>query len=333
MALSYYSYYSMASFKCFIACISVLIILSLSSNVEARSKEQLSIDYYYYTCPKVLDIVRDTVVEAIKNETRTGASLLRLHFHDCFVNGCDGSVLLDDNATFTGEKNAFPNSNSLRAFDVVDVIKARLEKACPLIVSCADILAIAARDSVYHLGGPTWDVRLGRRDSLTANLTAANVFIPAPSSNITLLKSNFADVGLSFKDLVSLSGAHTIGFARCTTFRSRIYNDRDISPPFAQKLRGECPPVGNDDVLQGLDLKTPSHFDNLYYKNLLTKKGLLHSDQEIYNSNKADPIVRKYSRDVSKFYRDFSKGMIKMSEISPLLGNEGEIRQNCRVAR
>ena len=132
---------------------------------------------------------------------------------------------------------------------------------------------------------------------------------------------------------VIFTGAHTLGFARCTTFRSRIYNDRDISPSFAQKLRGECPPVGNDDVLQGLDLKTPSHFDNLYYKNLLTKKGLLHSDQEIYNSNKADPIVRKYSRDVSKFYRDFSKGMIKMSEISPLLGNEGEIRQNCRVAR
>lgn len=129
------------------------------------------------------------------------------------------------------------------------------------------------------------------------------------------------------------SGAHTLGFARCTTFRPRIYNDGNISPSFAQTLRSKCPNVGNDDVLQGLDVKTPSHFDNIYYKNLLTKKGLLHSDQEIYNSNKADPIVRKYSRDVSKFYRDFAKGMIKMGDISPLVGNQGEIRQNCRVAR
>ncbi|KMT18877.1 hypothetical protein BVRB_2g029800 [Beta vulgaris subsp. vulgaris] len=321
----------MPSFKCFIVSYILVLIFSFS-NVEARQKE-LSTDFYYYSCPQVLDIVRDGVVEAIKNETRNGASLLRLHFHDCFVNGCDGSVLLDDNTTFTGEKTAFPNNNSLRAFDVVDVIKARLEKVCPLVVSCADLLAIAARDSVFHLGGPTWEVKLGRRDSLTANITAANIFIPSPSSNITVLKSNFASVGLSFKDLVSLSGAHTIGYARCTTFRPRIYNDGNISPSFKDSLRSKCPQVGSDDVLQGLDLKTPSHFDNLYYKNLLTKRGLLHSDQEIYNSNKADPIVRKFSRDLSKFYRDFAKGMIKMGDISPLLDNQGEIRQNCRVAR
>ncbi|XP_057523299.1 peroxidase P7-like [Amaranthus tricolor] len=320
-----------SSIKCFIPYIFMLILCHF--NVIQARNDQLSTDFYYYTCPKVFDIVRDTVVEAIKNETRNGASLLRLHFHDCFVNGCDGSVLLDDNATFTGEKTSFPNKNSLRAFDVVDIIKARLEKACPLVVSCADILAIAARDSVYHLGGPTWEVKLGRRDSLSANITAANIFIPAPSSNISVLKSNFHDVGLSFKDLVALSGAHTIGYARCATFRPRIYNDHNISPPFVETLKSKCPQVGNDDVLQGLDLRTPSHFDNYYYKNLLTKKGLLHSDQEIYNSNKADPIVRKFSRDLSKFYRSFEKAMIKMGDISPLLGTQGEIRENCRKSR
>ena len=72
-----------------------------------------------------------------------------------YTQGCDGSVLLDDNATFIGEKTAFPNDNSLRAFEVVDLIKFRLEKACPLVVSCADILAIAARDSVFHVSSPS----------------------------------------------------------------------------------------------------------------------------------------------------------------------------------
>lgn len=62
--------------------------------------------------------------------------------------GCDASVLLDDTSNFSGEKTAGPNLNSLRGFEVIDNIKADLEYACPQTVSCADILAIAARDSV-----------------------------------------------------------------------------------------------------------------------------------------------------------------------------------------
>jgi len=64
------------------------------------------------------------------------------------MQGCDGSVLLDDTPTFTGEKTAVPNNNSLRGFDVIDSIKAQLERICPQVVSCADIVAVAARDSV-----------------------------------------------------------------------------------------------------------------------------------------------------------------------------------------
>lgn len=62
--------------------------------------------------------------------------------------GCDASVLLDDTPTFTGEKNARPNANSLHGFEVVDAIKSAVEDACPTTVSCSDILALAARDSV-----------------------------------------------------------------------------------------------------------------------------------------------------------------------------------------
>ncbi|KAH9305833.1 hypothetical protein KI387_010237, partial [Taxus chinensis] len=79
-----------------------------------------------------------------------GASLLRLHFHDCFVNGCDGSILLDGSASLTGEKTAQPNANSARGFDVIDTIKTQVEATCSGVVSCADILAIAARDSVVE---------------------------------------------------------------------------------------------------------------------------------------------------------------------------------------
>jgi peroxidase len=59
---------------------------------------------------------------------------------------------------------------------------------------------------LLQLGGPSWKVGLGRRDSLTANITAANTFIPSPTSNLTALVSSFAVQGLSFKDMVALSG-------------------------------------------------------------------------------------------------------------------------------
>lgn len=65
-----------------------------------------------------------------------------------WLQGCDASVLLDDSGSFVGEKAAPPNLNSLRGFEVIDSIKSELESVCPETVSCADILAIAARDSV-----------------------------------------------------------------------------------------------------------------------------------------------------------------------------------------
>ncbi|PWA35009.1 hypothetical protein CTI12_AA613540 [Artemisia annua] len=69
-------------------------------------------DFYSRTCPNVFEAVGSVVRSAVSREKRMGASLLRLHFHDYFVNGCDGSVLLDDTPSFTGEKTAGPNANS-----------------------------------------------------------------------------------------------------------------------------------------------------------------------------------------------------------------------------
>jgi peroxidase len=86
--------------------------------------------------------------EAHQSDPRIFASLIRLHFHDCFVQGCDGSVLLDTFDGFESEKDARPNNGSARGFPVVDAAKAALEDACPGVVSCADILAIAAEISV-----------------------------------------------------------------------------------------------------------------------------------------------------------------------------------------
>ncbi|BAT88259.1 Cationic peroxidase [Vigna angularis] len=264
-----------------------------------------------------------------------GASLLRLHFHDCFVNGCDGSVLLDDTPNFTGEKTALPNIGSIRGLEVIDEIKAAVDKACKRpVVSCADILAVAARDSVSILGGSLYwyKVPLGRRDARTASKDAANSNLPPPFFSFSQLLANFQAHGLDLQDLVALSGAHTIGFAQCSTFRNRIYNDTNIEPNFASSLQSTCPKSGGDSNLSPLDRFTPSRVDTSYYTSLLSKRGLLHSDQELFkgDGSESDSLVRLYSRNPFAFARDFKASMIKMGNMKPLTGNAGEIRVNCR---
>uniref|UniRef100_A0A5B7BU80 Peroxidase n=1 Tax=Davidia involucrata TaxID=16924 RepID=A0A5B7BU80_DAVIN len=280
---------------------------------------------------RALPTIRAVVKQAIQREPRMGASLLRLHFHDCFVNGCDGSNLLDDTATFKGEKTAAPNLNSLRGFDVVDEIKAAVDSACRgNVVSCADIVAVAARDSVFILGGPSYQVLLGRRDARNASFNDANIDIPAPFLNFSNLLSNFQSHGLELKDLVVLSGGHTIGLARCTSFRTRIYNDTNIDPEFAASLRKGCPVSGGDNNTAPLDATT-TIFDTVYFQGLLQSKGLLHSDQEFFkgDGSESDDLVRYYSSNPDAFGADFGASMIKMGNIEPLTGTNGEIRMNC----
>ncbi|KAK2440623.1 cationic peroxidase [Trifolium repens] len=291
---------------------------------------QLSSDFYGTTCPKALSIINSAVCSAVSKEHRMGASLLRLHFHDCFVNGCDASVLLDDTSSFTGEKSAGANVNSLRGFDVIDNIKTQLETACPGIVSCADIVAAAARDAVVALGGPSWSVGLGRRDSTTASKDTATSDIPSPLMDLSDLISAFSNKGFTTKEMVVLSGAHTTGQARCQLFRGRIYNETTIDSNFATSVKSNCPSTGGDSNLTSLDVTTNVLFDNAYFKNLVNKKGLLHSDQQLFSGGSTDSQVTTYSTSPSTFFADFATAMVKMGNLSPLTGNNGQIRTNCR---
>ncbi|XP_054784328.1 cationic peroxidase 1-like [Prosopis cineraria] len=291
---------------------------------------QLSSNFYATSCPLALTTIKTAVTSAVAQEARMGASLLRLHFHDCFVQGCDASILLDDTSSFTGEKTAFPNVNSVRGYDVIDTIKSKVETLCPGFVSCADIVAVAARDSVVALGGPSWTVPLGRRDSTTASLSSANSDLPAPTLDLSALITAFSNKGFTAKEMVALSGSHTIGKAQCTNFRARIYNETNIDSSFATTLQGNCPSAGGDSNLANLDTTTPNTFDNAYFKNLLSKKGLLHSDQQLFNGGSTDSQVTAYSNNLATFRADFANAMIKMGNLSPLTGSNGQIRTNCR---
>ncbi|KAI9168984.1 hypothetical protein LWI28_004953 [Acer negundo] len=320
----------------------VLLVFSVSSYCLCASDPYLSLDYYKSACPTVLEIVRKEMECAVLSDPRNAAFIVRLHFHDCFVQGCDGSVLLDDTIDLQGEKEASINKNALDGFSIIDRIKNKLESDCPGIVSCADILTIAARDAVILVGGPYWDVPLGRKDSKTAGNELVSTNLPTAQEDLLSIISKFLYQGLSVTDMVALSGAHTIGMARCENFRGRIYGDfkstssvkTPISEKYLSNLRSICPAVGGDNNVTAMDYLTPYFFDNSFYQTLLKGEGVLNSDQEMYSSLfgiQTKELVKKYAHDAIAFFEQFSDSMVKLGNItnSDSFVN-GEVRRNCR---
>ena len=180
-----------------------------------------------------------------------------------------------------------------------------------------------------QLGGPSWTVPLGRRDSTTASLSLANNDLPAPSFDVANLTANFAAKGLSVTDMVALSGGHTIGQSQCRFFRSRLYNETNIDAAFATSLKANCPQSGGNGNLANLDTTTANTFDNAYYTNLMSQKGLLHSDQVLFNNDTTDNTVRNFASNPAAFSSAFTTAMIKMGNIAPKTGTQGQIRLSC----
>ena len=306
----------------------------------SRAYIELRPDFYDESCPRLPMIIRYHIWAAVQNDSRMAASLLRLNFHDCIVDGCDASVLLDDTTDMKGEKNAPGNVKSLRGFEVIDGIKADLEAYCPQTVSCADIVNLAAREAVYLVGGPFWHLPLGRRDGLTASIKSVLAQLPSPKASLENNTAKFISKGLDLKDLVVLSGAHTIGFARCVTFKGRLFNfkgsgnpDPDINAAMLTDLRSMCPNRndGTGANLAPLDVASYDRFDNEYFTNLIGNVGLLESDQGLMADPQTGRMVREYSFDPNLFFEDFAESMFRMSLVGVMTGREGQIRKQCGV--
>nr|GMD23111.1 peroxidase A2-like [Ipomoea batatas] len=189
-----------------------------------------------------------------------------------------------------------------------------------------------------NAGGPSWDAPMGRRDSRAANRDGTSE-IPSPFESLDVVSRKFSDKQLDSTDLVALSGAHTFGRASCAVFVHRLYNfsgtgnpDPTIDATYLETLRGICPEGGNGGVVANLDPSTPNGFDSNYFTNLQNNQGLLQTDQELFSTAGADTvaIVNRFGNSQSEFFDSFAQSMIRMGNISPLTGNQGEIRADCR---
>ncbi|XBJ22686.1 hypothetical protein VPH35_001033 [Triticum aestivum] len=158
----------------------VVVLMAFMAAALSSVSNAAGLQYSFYnsSCPKAEDTVRNVVQGMIRSDPTIGAAFVRLFFHDCFVRGCDASILLDPTANKPEtEKTTIP----LRGYEAVNKIKDAVEAVCPGVVSCADILAFAARDSTCTLGGFTFHMPSGRLDGFQSIADEVFQGIPSPA--------------------------------------------------------------------------------------------------------------------------------------------------------
>ncbi|MBA0756796.1 hypothetical protein Gotri_019941 [Gossypium trilobum] len=317
-------------------CLLLFLLLTLSP-----SHAQLGVGYYHNSCPDVESIVKSAVKQKLEQTFVTAPATLRLFFHDCFVRGCDASVMLASSWNKSAEKDN-PDNLSLAGdgFGTVMKAKAAVDSVpqCRNKVSCADILALATRDVIALTGGPSYAVELGRLDGRISTRASVRHHLPHPDFKLGKLKAMFASHGLTLTDLVALSGAHTIGFSHCSRFSKRIYKfksksriDPTLNLPYARQLQQMCPENVDPRMAIEMDPSTPRIFDNMYYINLQQGKGLFTSDQSLFTNARSRNIVNLFASNNTAFEEAFVAAITKLGRIGVKTGKQVEIRNDCFV--
>ncbi|XP_020701141.1 peroxidase 1-like [Dendrobium catenatum] len=317
------------------ASLTLLLSFALAALLFGFSNAQVMFGFYNFVCPNAEAIVNEEMKHIMAVAPSLAGPLLRMHYHDCFVKGCDASILVNPSAKKATEKVAPPNL-SIRGFEVIDRIKEKLEAACPGIVSCADIIALVARDAVALTHGPCYQVETGRRDGTRSVAQDVIGNLVPPTSNITALKAVFLQKGLTLKDLVVLSGAHTIGTSHCSSFSSRLYNatgkgdtDPTLDKNYVPRLKSKCKP-NDQKTLVEMDPGSFKTFDVGYFKQVSKRRSLFLSDEALlHDSETRSYVERQAMASPDEFFRDFAASMVKMGRLEVLTNEKGEIRKRC----
>ncbi|XP_031478642.1 peroxidase 51-like [Nymphaea colorata] len=317
----------------------LLIFLVLTLGLPSPGAAQLRYNYYASTCPNVENIVRNAVAAKFRQTFVTVPATVRLFFHDCFVQGCDASIIIASTPSNRAEKDN-PDNLSLAGdgFDTVMKAKAAVDAdpKCRNMVSCADILALATRDAIALAGGPSYAVELGRKDGLSSTAQSVAGKLPQPTFSLDQLNSLFASHGLTQTDLIALSGAHTVGFSHCNRFSSRIYKpnngvDPSMNRTYAAQLRGMCPTNVDPTIAINMDPETPKSFDNAYFQNLQRGMGLFTSDQSLFADRRSRPTVNTFAGNKFAFERAFVTAITKLGRVGVKTGQQGNIRRDCSM--
>ncbi|KAM3260434.1 hypothetical protein ACQJBY_051600 [Aegilops geniculata] len=318
------------------AAVLVVVLAVAVLGLATDGQAQLQNGFYTGKCRgnDVEAVVRGIVKARFSQDNAIVAHLLRLLFHECGVNGCDGGLLIDGPGT---EKTANPNL-SVKGYDLIATIKMELEKRCPGVVSCSDIEILATRDAVNASTGKGYAVRTGRRDRRRS--IATDVKLPGPDFTVPQAAAFFRTLGLSSDDMVVLLGAHTVGVTHCSMIKkSRLYSyggkagatDPSMDPELASTYKTYvCPNTASSDnnIVFLDDRSSASKLDNSFYKMLQRRRGALMVDQNLYTDGSTRWMVDRLAN-TDHFRWLFPQALAKLGEVNVLTGTQGEVRRVC----
>ncbi|XP_078148624.1 peroxidase 27-like [Carex rostrata] len=272
-------------------------ILDDTTLEKDRSRQGLKVNFYETACPNAEDLVAQEMKQIQAEDATLMPSLIRLHFHDCFVRGCDASILLDSGSGIE-EKDATP-SLSLRGFGTIERLRSQ---------------------------GPRYDVDTGRRDGSISIANETYTNLPPVNGNISNIIGVSAKKNLTKKDVAVLSGAHSIGVSHCSSFSYRLYNytgtdntDPSLNPRYAKKLKQQCSPTDSSTTVP-MDPDNPLTFGLNYYKSVLNKEGLFNSDEALLHNKATRAYVAEQASAMSsqQFMNDFAESMVNMGRVNVL---------------
>lgn len=253
-----------------------------------------------------------TEIESVKNalttlieEKNCGPILIRLSWHDAGTynakdrsGGARGVMRFED-----GESKFAANFGLDIARDILEEIKKEVAPD----MSYSDFWALAGVVAVKAMGGPDIKFRVGRIDAQTAGDAVEEGRHPDGDKGADHLREVFYRMGLQDKEIVALSGAHTVG--KCHVDRSGF---------------------------DGPWTEDPFKFDNSYFVDMLNKQWIetttsagnpqfkdgedgehmmLISDLALMEDEKFRPFVELYANDQNAFFADYAAAFQKLSEL------------------
>ncbi|XP_044469257.1 L-ascorbate peroxidase 3-like [Mangifera indica] len=213
---------------------------------------------------------------------RCPALLLRLAWHDAGTYDAKTNTG-GPNGTIRHEQEISHSANDglTIAVDLLEGIKAKHPK-----ISYADLYQLAGVVAVEVTGGPTIDFVPGREDSTNCTEDGR---LPDAKQGVTHIKDVFYRMGLSDKDIVALSGGHTLGSA---------HPERS--------------------GFEGAWTKDPTKFDNTFFVELLQGNSellQLPTDKALLEDPEFRRYVELYAKDEDAFFSDYAASHKKLSEL------------------